>query len=257
MNLALALKHNRTLRRLTAPMMRGIPVENWPATAARLHGLNVPRLGERTPGSRIRPGASSRIIFRFLDQTRNVPGAVVECGVFRGSTLITSALYLKQKGIVKPVFGLDSFEGFGAEVRADIQLGGEECEEKRVGGFGATSYRYVTDAIRFFALASMVTLVPGFFKDSLPRLSSLESVSFLRLDCDLYESYKGRLDFFYPRLSAGAVVLMDEYADLKWPGAKKALDEFLLGKPEAVEMTTVDGYIKGYFLKQAEPSQSA
>lgn len=243
-NLSLALKHNRTLRRLTAPMLRGIPVENWPATAARLHGLNVPRLGKRAPGSRIRPGASSRIILGFLEQTRNVPGAVVECGVFRGSTLIVSGLYLKQRGIRKQVFGLDSFEGFGEEVKADMQLGGKECEEKRVGGFGETSYDYVSDAIGFFELASMVTLVPGFFKDSLPRLASLESVSFLHLDCDLYDSYKECLNFFYPRLSAGAIVLMDEYDDPTWPGANNAVDEFLHAKPEVLEMASADGYSK-------------
>lgn len=249
MKFARALKHNRTLRQVSASLFRRIPVERWPATAARFHGLNVPRSSQYAPDSPLRPPASSRIIFRFLEQTRSVPGAVVECGVFRGSTLITSALYLKQKGVEKQVYGLDSFEGFGDEVKVDLELGGKGSAVKKVGGFCETSYHEVSDAITLFGLGSMVKLVPGFFRDSLPGLSSLGSVSFLHLDCDLYESYKECLGFFYPRLSAGAVVLMDEYTDPKWPGAKKAVDEFLHGKPEAVALASADGYSKGYFVK--------
>lgn len=257
MKLAHALKRNRTLSQLSASLLRRIPVERWPATAALFHGLNVPRSSRYAPGSPLRPPASSRIIFGFLEQTRSVPGAVVECGVFRGSTLITSALYLKQNRIEKRVYGLDSFEGFGDEVKVDMQLGGKGSAVKKVGGFGETSYREVSDAIALFELGSMVRLVPGFFRDSLAGLSSLESVSFLHLDCDLYDSYRECLSFFYPRLSAGAVVLMDEYTDPKWPGAKKAVDEFLRGKPETVAVASADGYSKGYFVKAVSASSAS
>jgi O-methyltransferase len=243
------LKQNRTLRRVSAYLFRRLPVRRWPTTFARFHGLNVPRLGKQPPGSRIRPPTSSTIIFSFLDQIRHVEGAVVECGVYRGSTLVTMGLYLKQKGIAKKVFGFDSFEGFGEEVQTDLGLGGDSSPVKKVGGFGDTSYQHVLDNITRFGLASAVTLVPGFFKDSLSRLSSFPSVSFLHLDCDLYDSYRECLTFFYPRLSSGAVVLFDEYCDPKWPGAKKAVDEFLQGKPETITLAEVDGYCKAYFAK--------
>jgi len=243
------LKQNRTLRRFSAYLFRRVPVQQWPATFARFHGLNVPRLGKQPPGSRIRPPTSSAIIFSFLDQTRHVEGAVVECGVYRGSTLVTMGLYLKQKGIAKKVFGFDSFEGFGEEVQTDIRLGGDSSPVKKVGGHGDTSYKQVSDAIARFGLSSAVTLVPGFFKDSLSRLSSFPNVSFLHLDCDLYDSYKECLAFFYPRLSPGAIVLFDEYDDPKWPGAKKAVDEFLHGKPETIALAEADGYRKAYFAK--------
>src|SRR5437879_2799906 len=66
---ARVLNQNRALRWVSACVFRRFPVQRWPATFARFHGLNVPRLGKLPPGSRIRPPTSSAIIFRFLNQT--------------------------------------------------------------------------------------------------------------------------------------------------------------------------------------------
>jgi len=72
----------------------------------------------------------------------------------------------------------------------------------------------------------------------------------VHLDCDLYESYRTCLEFFYPRLSMGAVVLFDEYNDPTWPGCNKAVDEFLADKKERCLEIESDNQLK-YFIRKS------
>ena len=57
----------------------------------------------------------------------------------------------------------------------------------------------------------------------------------LHLDCDLYESCKLALETFYDKVQPGGVIMFDEYADARWPGATKAIDEFFSDKPEMIQ----------------------
>jgi hypothetical protein len=81
-----------------------------------------------------------------------------------------------------------------------------------------------------------------------------EVFSFVHLDCDLYGSYRDCLEFFYPRLSDGGIVLLDEYDDPPWPGCNKAVDEFLAGKPERLQRIERQNYQKYFFRKRERPA---
>ena len=50
----------------------------------------------------------------------------------------------------------------------------------------------------------------------------------LHLDCDLYESYKISLTNLYDKVVAGGIIMFDEYDDQRWPGARRAIDEFFM-----------------------------
>jgi O-methyltransferase len=230
------------------PLLKILPIERWPRLPGKLQGIHVPRGIVPSPMKTPAGGVNIKIIFKLLEQSRDVEGDVAECGVYRGATLIPMALYLKQRGIEKSVFGFDSFEGFDESVNIDIRLGGRDIESKRVGGLGDTSYEELADKIARFGLSSAVTLVKGYFRETLPRFDSCR-VSFVHLDCDLYQSYKDCLEFFYPRLSPGGIVLFDEYNDPPWPGCNKAVDEFLADKPEQLEEIATDNFQKWYFKK--------
>jgi hypothetical protein len=77
----------------------------------------------------------------------------------------------------------------------------------------------------------------------------IPSLSFVHLDCDIYESYKTCMDYFYPLLSRGGIILFDEYDDPTWPGYNQATDEFLEDKPESCTKIEMDNYIK-YFVSK-------
>ncbi|HLT40393.1 MAG TPA: TylF/MycF/NovP-related O-methyltransferase, partial [Enhygromyxa sp.] len=187
--------------------LRDKPIAEWTRLEGRLHGIRVPRsMGAKPPGPE--GTANINIIFDLLARTRDVPGDVAECGVFRGETLLAIGLRLAQARppVDKRVLGFDSFEGFDEQVEVDKQLGGERNVYKEVGGLSETSYDQLLYKVRRWGLSDRVELVPGYFNDTLQRHAD-RRFSFVHLDCDLYESYKTCLEFFYPRLSPGAIVL--------------------------------------------------
>ena len=57
------------------------------------------------------------------------------------------------------------------------------------------------------------------------------------------------LEFFYPRVTSGGVILFDEYNDPPWPGCNKAVDEFLADKPETLQEIERDNHVK-YFIRK-------
>jgi O-methyltransferase len=243
---AFAGKHFRSA---TQPVLKHLPIEHWPGPVGAIFDIEVPRRITASPTKTAASGSNIKIIFDLLARTSSIEGDVAECGVFRGSTLIPMALYLKQHGIRKNLFGFDSFEGFDESVNIDIRMGGRYIEPKRVGGLSDTSYEQVYQRIVQFGLSSTVTLVKGYFRETLSRFKCLR-MSFVYLDCDLYQSYKECLEFFYPLLSTGGTILFDEYNDPPWPGCNKAVDEFLEGKPEKPVEIVRDNFQKWYISKQ-------
>jgi hypothetical protein len=57
------------------------------------------------------------------------------------------------------------------------------------------------------------------------------------------------MEFFYPRMEKGGIILFDEYNDPPWIGCNKAIDEFLEDKPESPILITSDNQMKYYIAK--------
>jgi hypothetical protein len=97
-------------------------------------------------------------------------------------------------------------------------------------------------------IASHVKLVKGFFEDTL-GLYDGSPITILHIDADLYDSYKIVLEKLFPFVVRGGIVLFDEYAEVKWPGATQAVDEFLKGKPYKLKKDEESG--KYFFVKNS------
>jgi O-methyltransferase len=172
-----------------------------------------------------------------IDQAAGLPGAIAECGVFRGSTLLGMAHRLALRNADDmTLIGCDSFEGFPAPTEEDALQNGTFHERARQGVFQETSYESLFSRISALGYARNIRLVKGFFADTLPQLSELR-FRLVHLDCDLYQSYVTCLYFFYPRLVQGGYLVFDEYdfSESVYPGARKAIDEFLRDKPEKLQ----------------------
>ena len=89
----------------------------------------------------------------------------------------------------------------------------------------------------------------GYFSHTLNTLPD-SYFSFVHLDCDIYDSYKQTLEYFYYRMSPGGIILLDEYNDPPWPGCNIAVDEFLVGKPEKLSLIAMDNHEKYFIAKQ-------
>jgi len=178
-------------------------------------------------------GSLDRIMY-FRDQVErvaNVPGDIVECGVSIGHGALLFLLLSEYVGVERVYYGFDSFDGFPDPVEMD------EKTPITGRGFWANPPETVMKVLRDGRIPEpwikeRVRLTKGWFRDTLPKYDG--RIALLHLDCDLYESYKFCLETLYDKVAPGGVIMFDEYADDRWPGAIKAIDEFFAHKPERV-----------------------
>lgn len=217
------------------------PLHEWDAWFCEICGIEMPGKREQN----LRGG----VLLEALEKTNSVQGHVAECGVFQGASLIPIAYHTQKNNPSKKVYAFDSFVGFDEKVHNPKDQGELPSAKKKVGGFGNTSKNYVDRKVSVFGLEKTVLTVPGFFEDTLKQVKD-ERFSFVYLDCDLYDSYMVCLEFFYPRMNPGGVILFDEYCEPVWPGATKAIDEFLLDKPEKCIKLGIGSAAKYYITKK-------
>jgi hypothetical protein len=168
-------------------------------------------------------------LYAAVAETAGVDGAIVECGVGRGGSLVPLARANQIHSPDRQVFGFDSFEGFPAGGADDIgpRMDADGTYVDQAMWCSNTS----TDAVRAALGDAPCELVAGFFSDTLPG-SMPERISILHVDCDLYESTRDVLAIGLPRVQPGGMVILDEYREQEmWPGATKAIDEAFAATP--------------------------
>lgn len=182
---------------------------------------------------RVYRGSLDRYLYFFdqLESVRHIEGDIVECGVSIGHGALLFVLLSDYLGVPRTYYGFDSFEGFPEPVAKDMTtpITGR--------GFWANPPETVLRVLRDGRLSEQtirdrVRLVKGLFGETLPTYEG--TIALLHLDCDLYESYKVALEFLYDKVATGGIIMFDEYADPRWPGARTAIDEFFSNKREAV-----------------------
>jgi hypothetical protein len=183
---------------------------------------------------------------QFLRLIRSMDGAVAECGCFRGLSTFMFCHYLRE---TKPsfdgtdVYVFDSFEGL-SEPTASDRISDPKAGVVGSAFMGAGAFRAALEEVR-----AGLSEFPGieFRKGWIPACFdglSDRQYRFVHIDVDLYEPTLASLQYFYPRLAAGGVVVCDDYGHLHWPGARKALDEYCVPRGIPVlALTTGQGVI--------------
>lgn len=168
----------------------------------------------------------------------NVPGDLIETGVWRGGASIFMRAVLKECGSERTVFVADSFQGF-PEANGDLYPA-DRPRAKR-GKEPAHDFIVVPlDTVRanferYGFLDEQVRFVPGWFSDTLPTLTGPWSL--LRLDGDLYESTVVALESLYPNLSPGGFVIIDDY---RLRSCRLAVEDFRLKHAIQAPMQEID-----------------
>lgn len=182
---------------------------------------------------RIYRGSLHRYLYfkDMVEKVASVEGDIVECGVSMGHGALLFTLLSDYIGKPRNYYGFDSFEGFPAPVEMD------ETTPIKGRGFWSSPPEAVLKVLRDGRLGEDVIrerihLVKGWFNETLHKYQG--NIALLHLDCDLYESYKLALETFYDQVQPGGIIMFDEYADPRWPGARKAIDEFFADKPEKI-----------------------
>lgn len=149
----------------------------------------------------------------------DIPGDLVEAGVWRGGVLVLMAGILEAHGTEgRRVVGADSFEGLPPPSHP------LDSDRFPPGSF-AVQMEDVEATLEVFGLRDRVDLLKGWFADTLvPSVAGIEAVSLLRLDGDLYASTYDVLDLLYPLVSPGGFIIVDDYGVLD--ACRTAVDDY-------------------------------
>lgn len=182
------------------------------------------------------------MLWQLMRLVQAVPGDTAECGVFEGagSWLICAGI----RGTDRKHHLFDSFEGLSAPDAADGAYwtkgdlsAGEELVRRNLEPFAAS-----------------IEFHKGWIPDRFADVAD-KKFAFVHIDVDLKQPTLDSLEFFYPRLSPGGVLVCDDYFCTTCPGATEAIDTFLADKPEKMVPLDAGG---GFFIKgtATAPSRS-
>ena len=159
-----------------------------------------------------------QIVLRELARVRDIAGDVVEFGCYVGTTSVHLADALRATS--KKLYLYDSFAGLPDKRSEDLSPAGEQF---KTGELLATKKELIRNLKQ--AHVPMPTIVKGWFGDV--ELSQVPAeISFAFLDGDYYDSILDPLRLIWPRLSPGAIVVVDDYANEALPGAAKAVEDW-------------------------------
>lgn len=183
---------------------------------------------------------------------RGIPGAIVECGVWRGGSVLAMIRTLQHLDVDdREIYLFDTFQGMTRPTERDTSRYDTPALEtwKVSEAAGDTPWNWAFDpdvfnleAVRSLVIetgypAERIHLVKGRVEDTLPA-SAPENIALLRLDTDWYDSTRHELIHLYPRISNGGVLIVDDYGH--WEGCRTAVDEYFSQVQPPILLARID-----------------
>ena len=161
-----------------------------------------------------------------------VSGAIAECGVWKGGSMMAAAMTLvNEADTTREIYLYDTFEGMTEPGEHDKSFDGISARDQlseTPRGEGVWCYSSLDDVRSNLASTGYPIdkfhLIKGKVEDTLPEHNP-PATAILRLDTDWYESTRHELKHLFPLLVSGGFLIIDDYGH--WQGARKAVDEFL------------------------------
>jgi len=241
-------------------------VKKFANKLARLLGLHVTRISKEEAYSADIPSefvstfkkvrqytmTSSARIFSLCEavkyiQDKNIEGDVVECGVWKGGSMMAVAETLLKSGETnRELYLFDTFEGMSPPTEHDVDISGGTAEsllnssDKEqdesvwcratldIVKNALSSTRYPTEKIHY---------IEGMVERTIPQFAP-QKIALLRLDTDWYESTKHEMEHLFPRLVKGGILIIDDYGH--WQGARKAVDEYVCKNNIKIFLNRID-----------------
>lgn len=163
-----------------------------------------------------------------------IDGAIVECGVWRGGSMMAVARTLMRRGAAsRELYLFDTFEGMTEPGPQDVSLAGESArkllmQSSKTEHDMVWCYAPIERVAQALSLTQYpegrIHLIPGRVEETLAQ-SAPDRIAILRLDTDWYQSTQHEMEVLYPRMSRGGVLIVDDYGH--WQGARRAIDEYI------------------------------
>lgn len=189
--------------------------------------------------------------YELYKMSLDVPGAIVECGVFKGASFVRFATFrqLLSNPLAKKMIGFDAFGEF-PETNFELD---QTLRQKFITDSGeqGISKDQLMTVMQHKGVAQNVELIQGdvnltiaeYLKNN-PHLR----ISLLNIDVDVYEATQTCLEQLYPCVVKGGVVILDDYANV-FPGANKAVEDYLADKEQDIKRFPF-AVTPCYFVKQ-------
>ena len=177
---------------------------------------------------------------------RNIEGAVVECGVWKGgSSMAVAYTLLEAAHTERDLYLFDTFEGMTAPSEHDRRATDSTAARDLLDTSKVSDRIWCYSSLeevranmeRTGYPSERITYVQGRVEDTIPDQAP-QRIAILRLDTDWYESTRHELEHLYPRLSPGGVLIIDDYG--AWEGARKAVDEYFKGRSQPILLNRID-----------------
>jgi O-methyltransferase len=171
-------------------------------------------------------------LWSLVGELREVPGAIVEVGVWRGGSGALMATRAAAIGIEDTVYLCDTWEGVVKTGAVDTYY--------RDGKHGDTSREIVAALVRRLGLDN-VELLQGVFPDETGDRLADEAVRLIHIDVDVYQSAKDVFHWSWDRLSSGGVAVFDDYGFPACPGVTKFVNE-QRGRDDRLVLHNLNGH---------------
>ena len=200
-------------------------------------------------------------LIEVFKETIELPGSVVECGVFKGQSLGLFCKLLETfcpGDSLKRIVGFDTFEGFVSLHEEDGPP--DTSRAKTIGGWNSIDFLptlqkslELMQEDSYLPRLKRVELIKGDVQETIPKFVRENPgfrISLLNLDVDLYEPTKVALEFLYPLVVPGGIVILDEYAMPGFPGESRAFEDYFGSSAPILKKFSFTPTPGGYFAKK-------
>lgn len=228
----------RTRRRLNRALLRAADIVSpgpLPAPSSEGHDLEPEtlelwdRVKSRTMTSMLRIDALRNSV-EYIKRNA-IPGAIVECGVWRGGSMMAAALTLSRLKATRPLWLYDTFEGMPPPSEVDVDYRGRPAAELMATESPDTSLIWARSSLHDVKAgmaetgypSHLVTYIVGAVETTIPERIP-DKIALLRIDTDWYSSTYHELVHLWPRLAPGGILIIDDFGF--WAGARQAVETF-------------------------------
>jgi O-methyltransferase len=179
---------------------------------------------------------------RYLSRSK-IPGAIVECGVWRGGSIMAAALtLLQEQDASRRLYLYDTYTGMTQPTDRDVSIEGYMAKDQFPKDQAEWCAADLEDVRRnMFATGypkDLIEFVIGPVEKTITSTSGPDEIALLRLDTDWYESTRHELIHLFPRLSKRGILIIDDYGH--WQGARKAIDEYFASQGMTYFLKRID-----------------
>jgi len=237
------IKPVRFLRKLLSPAKQAAA---WPADFDNFHKEIIEKVRPYTMTSNER-------LFALIESVKyivsnNIEGDIVECGVWKGGSMMAAAETLRKLGNTnRQLYLYDTYAGMTPPTDEDKAHNNEtaaELLEKDIANksdsvvWAYSSLEEVKANVSIIDYpAHLIHFIEGDVLKTIPGTAS-EQIALLRLDTDWYESTKHEMIHLYPRLVKNGALIIDDYGF--WKGSRQAVDEYIAEHKVQILLNRID-----------------